>query len=833
MSARRFLQSLFLLMLFIFIIGCRASSIRELPKLKATRGILDLKSWQFARDGIIDLSGEYEFYWRKQIPPTAAALQDSGESGNFMQVPGIWNGKNFAGQKLPGEGFATYRLTIYLNEKTPLAFKFLDMGTAFTFFVNGHELTHSGKAGRDRASSEPAYDPHIVTYQPESDRLDVTIWVSNFHHKKGGIWEKIQLGLEKEIRAKRDSRVFTDIFLFSSIFVIGLYHILLNVLRNRDKPSLYFGICCLLISMRRLLIGEIYFHEMFPAISWSMLCRLEYLTIFWAVPFFALFFYSLYREDFIKFILHAIIAIAAILSVIVVFFPVRIFSHTIPVFHVYLILSCLYAFYLLVRSILHKREGARILLAGFIILFLAVVNDILEYTAVLHSREILAFGQLAFIGSLTVLIAYRFSNAFKTVDRQRIALANANEQIQHELHERKVTEEENLSLQEKLVRAQKMETIGLLAGGVAHDLNNILSGIVSYPDLLLKDLKKGTTLHGAMETIKKSGLKAAAVVQDLLTLARRGVINFEPVNLNLIINEYLYSPEYYQFKMNHPAVSVVSDLDKNAANILGSSAHLRTVIMNLVANAFEAQPKGGEIIISTENRYVDQLLKVYEEIPEGTYVLCRIKDIGTGIAAENLQQIFEPFYTKKVMGRSGTGLGMPVVWGIVHDHNGFIDVRSDLHRGTTFELYFPATKKALAPEDESIPMASYSGNGEKILIVDDVEEQRLIGREILQRLNYEVATVSSGEEAVEFVQSKHVDLVLLDMVMDPGIDGFETYSRIVALKPDTKAIIASGFSETDRVRETQKLGAGKYIRKPYTFEKIGLAVYQELHKKAE
>ncbi len=828
MNAKRTLQLGLCLFIFFGLTQHGISHPKSPVKNKAVRGVLDLSNWDFERDGIVDLSGEYEFYWQQQISPIHEVFSDSSQKPHYMNVPGIWNGKLIDGKKLPGEGFATYKLTVYLNRKIPFALKFLDMGTAFTFFCNGEELTRTGHAGTSRENTEPAYNPHIVEYTPETNQLDITIWVSNFHHKKGGIWEKIELGLAKDIRAKRDKRVFTDIFLFSCIFVIGLYHILLNVLRNRDKPSLYFGISCLLIAMRRLLIGEIYFHELFPSIPWAMLCRVEYLSIFLAVPFFGLFFYSLYKSEFNIIVLRVVITSSVVLSAIVIFTSVRIFSHTIPVFHVYLILGCFYAIYLLIKCVVHKRDGARILLGGFVVLFLTILNDILEYTWVLHTREILAFGQLAFIGSLTVLIAYRFSNAFKTVDRQRLELTQANENFRHELQERKRAEEENLSLQEKLVRAQKLETIGLLAGGVAHDLNNILSGIVSYPDLLLKDLKKGSTLYSAMETIKKSGLKAAAVVQDLLTLARRGVINFEPVNLNLVINEYLFSPEYYQLKMNHSAVSVVTELNRELSNIMGSAAHLRTVIMNLVANAFEAQPKGGEITISTENRYVDRTVKAYEEIPEGTYVVCRVADIGTGIETENLRQIFEPFYTKKVMGRSGTGLGMPVVWGIVHDHEGFVDVVSELHKGTTFELYFPMTQAEIAPPDESIPIESYLGNGEKILIVDDVKEQRQIGREILHRLNYEVVAVSSGEDAVEFVQSNAVDLILLDMVMDPGIDGFETYKRIIDIKPDMKAVIASGFSETDRVREAQKLGAGKYIRKPYTFEKIGLAIHHEL-----
>ncbi|MEE4354028.1 MAG: ATP-binding protein [Desulfatiglans sp.] len=386
---------------------------------------------------------------------------------------------------------------------------------------------------------------------------------------------------------------------------------------------------------------------------------------------------------------------------------------------------------------------------------------------------------------------------------------------------RDISSQKRMEIQ--LEQARKMEAIGTLAGGVAHDLNNILSGIVSYPELLLLDIPENSRLRKPLLTIQESGQKAAAIVQDLLTLARRGVPVTKIVDLNQVIQQYLKSPEYRKLLSYHPYTKVRSDLVPNVLNIMGSPVHLSKTVMNLVSNAAEAMPQGGTILVKTGNQYIDAPIQGYESIDEGDYVVLTISDTGTGIPSRDLNRIFEPFYTKKKMGRSGTGLGMAVVWGTMKDHKGYIDLESTEGKGTRFRLYFPVTRQTLHQE-EPLSLAAYKGRGESILVVDDIEEQRMIASEMLEKLGYKVASVSSGEEAIAYIRENPTDLMVLDMIMEPGMDGLETYKRAIELYPDQKAIIASGFSETDRVRKAQDLGVKAYLRKPYSFEKMGLAV---------
>jgi nitrogen-specific signal transduction histidine kinase/ActR/RegA family two-component response regulator len=383
-------------------------------------------------------------------------------------------------------------------------------------------------------------------------------------------------------------------------------------------------------------------------------------------------------------------------------------------------------------------------------------------------------------------------------------------------------------MEARLQRAQKMEAIGTLAGGVAHDLNNILSGLVGYPELLLMDIPEGSETRIIVETIKNSGEKAAAIVQDMLTLARRGVAVADVIELNRVVRDYLGSPELTKLKSVHPHVTIRSDLAPAVFNILGSPVHLGKTIMNLVTNAAEAMPDGGEITINTQNCYVDRPIHGFESVLEGEYVMLRVADTGVGISAQDLERIFEPFYTKKKMGRSGTGLGMAVVWGTVKDHSGFIDARSIEGKGTVFDLYFPITRQNVIIEAEELPIDRYRGAGESVLVVDDIKEQRDLAAFMLKRLDYQVDTVASGEEAVQYIRKTPVDILVLDMIMEPEMDGLDTYRQILAISPGQKAIIASGFSESERVLEAQRLGAGPYIKKPYRMEQIGMALREQL-----
>jgi signal transduction histidine kinase len=796
----------------------------------ATAGVLDLSNWDLEKRGVVSLSGEYEFYWQQHLNPEDFRSPGHPEKTGFIRVPGSWNGLTIGGHTLTGTGYATYRLTVMLTgTSSVLALKFLDMGTAYTVFADGVRILAVGNAGTTPELTAPGYAPQVVDVVPTSRRLELIYQVSNFHHRRGGAWEVIQLGTPAQIHDIRGRRLEFDLILFGSLIIMGLYHIALFPHRNRrDLSPVYFGLFCIIVAVRILITVERYALHLLPRLDWEWFVAVEYLTSALTVPALALFIYHLFTEEFHRIVLRGTIAVSLASAGVVLVTPARVYSHFATFYQLFMVSCFVYGIYVMVRAVRRHREGARVILVGCIILTGTVINDVLDIEEVFYTSHFAHVGLFVFTLSYAILLSFRYSRAFMTVDLQRDGLVRANLLYEQELAEHQLAEKAKQELQEKLVMAQKMEAIGVLAGGVAHDLNNILAGLVGYPDLLLLDLPADSPLRKPLENIMASGKRAAAVVEDLLTLARRGAMQYEAVNLNDVVAGCLSSPDYRRLALDHPRVSVDVQLAFALSCIKGSPVHLRRALVNLLSNAFEAQPQGGHVIVSTFDRCVDIGVNDRGGIPAGTYAALRVEDTGESISPEDLRRIFEPFYTKKVLGKSGTGLGLSVVLGVVQDHHGHIDVRSVEGKGSTFELFFPVTAEEVCRTARAVPVGEYQGHHESILVVDDAREQRELALRILSTLGYSVSTASSGEEAVEYVKHHHVDLMVLDMIMDPGIDGLETYQSVIKLHPEMKAVVASGYAETERVRMTLQLGAGRVVRKPYTVETLGLAVRKEL-----
>lgn len=392
-----------------------------------------------------------------------------------------------------------------------------------------------------------------------------------------------------------------------------------------------------------------------------------------------------------------------------------------------------------------------------------------------------------------------------------------------DITERKIAESEKNNLEENLKQAQKMEAIGLMAGGVAHDLNNILSGIVGYPELMLLDLPEDSKLRKPIKAIHDSGTRAASIVADLLTVARGAASTRELQNLNSLAQEYLNSPEYNKLTSLYPQITCKTQFAAAHPSIFCSSVHVKKCLMNLVTNASEAVESAGMIIISTENQTIEDDEATRYGIEPGEYVVLNVADNGPGIKDIDLERIFEPFYTQKSMGRSGTGLGLSIVWNTMKDHNGVALVESSA-KGTRFQLFFPMSKKKKTTKTDNDVAEDITGNGEHILLVDDEPSLRDIGSQMLETLGYVVDSVSSGELAVEFVQKTPVDLIVLDMLMEPGMNGRHTYEEIIKIYPGQKAIIASGFSESDDVKKALQLGVAVFIKKPFSINQLSQAV---------
>jgi len=384
-----------------------------------------------------------------------------------------------------------------------------------------------------------------------------------------------------------------------------------------------------------------------------------------------------------------------------------------------------------------------------------------------------------------------------------------------------ITERKRLETQ--LMNAQKMEAIGTLSGGIAHDFNNILMGIQGYASLMMLDINMDNLRYERLKHIEELVKSAAGLTRQLLGFARAGKYVVKPVNMNDLIEK-----TSTMFGRTKKEVAIHRKLERDIWVVEADRGQIEQVFLNLYLNALQAMPAGGDLSLETKNIVVDEnYAKAYSMTP-GRYVRISISDNGLGIDEKTKERIFEPFFTTKELGR-GTGLGLAMVYGIVKNHNGFIDVYSELGCGTTFNLYFPASEKKVIEEEPGAPDV-LMGSG-TILLVDDEPSVLAVSKEILESVGYTVHGVRSGQEAVAFYEKNKDDisLIILDMIM-PGLSGGETFDRIREINPSARIILSSGYSLNGQAQQIMNKGCQGFIQKPFDIAHISRKIREVLDK---
>jgi PAS domain S-box-containing protein len=436
-------------LIVILIIACQPSILdRTAPEV--VNGVLDLSDWDLAKDGPIELNGKWEFYWNAHLRPGDFTGDNPPAMSGVIQVPGAWNGYEVNSEKIGAHGYATYRIKIILGDARPrLAFKFLDMAVAYRVYVSGEKLMSAGRPGKTFESTTPQFYPQVVDFQPASEHLEVIIQVSNYHHRKGGAWETVLLGLAQDMRQIRQSALNVNFFLFGSILIMGIYHIGLYIFRREEKSTLFFGIFCFLIAARSLVTGERYLIHIFPGFNWEVHTKIAYLTFYTAVPAFAVFTKKIFPNEISKYAIYVAGIAGAVFSAMVLFTPARIYTYTAPLYQILTIAIVGYGLFALILALQHKRQGALVYLSGFVILFLTVVNDILYSNLLVATGYMLPYGLFGFILCQACLLSLRFSKAFTTIDLQHQSLQEINTAYKKEIVERKRSEEALRESEEK------------------------------------------------------------------------------------------------------------------------------------------------------------------------------------------------------------------------------------------------------------------------------------------------------------------------------------------------------------------------------------------------
>lgn len=392
--------------------------------------------------------------------------------------------------------------------------------------------------------------------------------------------------------------------------------------------------------------------------------------------------------------------------------------------------------------------------------------------------------------------------------------------VVRDITDKRKAEEQQEKLQSQLIQMQKMETVGRLAGGVAHDFNNILSAIIGYSELVLQELPKDAEVYQDVETIKESGEKAAVLTGQLLAFSRKQVLKMQPVDLNRTIDGMAKMLK----RLMVDNISLDLKLTSDIRNITADPGQLEQIILNLAVNARDAMPSGGHLIIETsevilEKDYVDQ----HPDARLGRHVLLAISDTGTGMTEEIRQQIFDPFFTTKERGK-GTGLGLSTVYGIVKQHESQIYVYSEPGKGTTFKIFFPASEKAVSAEPEIIQTSIPKGKETILLAEDDHAISRMI-KSYLEPLGYNMLLAENGEDALKLSREHKgkIDLLLTDVIM-PRMDGQELANTVHKERPDIKIIFMSGYTDDVIAHHGVLDPEVNFIQKPITPSKLAQAL---------
>jgi signal transduction histidine kinase len=450
--------------------------------------------------------------------------------------------------------------------------------------------------------------------------------------------------------------------------------------------------------------------------------------------------------------------------------------------------------------------------------------DSLEMTTV--SRDLLKQEIRERINAEQALTQYK-SRLEELIDERTKELLQSNRELQREIRERQQAEDENQKLQNQLLQMQKMDAVGTLAGGVAHDFNNILTGITGFTDLSLCHTDPHNQVHQDLKEIRKLARRGAELTRQLLTFSRQQAIEPVVLNINNLINNISKMLQRLIGENIRLRIEIADDI----GNIKADPGQIEQVLVNLIVNARDAMPDGGDLLISARNIHCfdpEFAHKIKNHLTE-KFVHIKVLDTGIGMTRATLERAFEPFFTTKDVGR-GTGLGLSTVYGIVEKHNGHIHIASEVGKGTAVNIYFPLVEEK-EPARRPGQQKAAAKNSETILLVEDEEMVREVTRRSLEKFGYMVLAASDPDEAERIFSTKHraIDLLLTDIIM-PVHDGMVLYEHLAALRPALKVLFMSGYSDKQIPPHLSGDETAPFIQKPFTAERLNIKIRQVLDK---
>ncbi|CAM3549436.1 MULTISPECIES: ATP-binding protein [Saccharibacillus] len=788
-----------LVLFFLILAGLMVSRSSSGPNPLAPQGghLSVPGETEFAADGIA-LDGSWAFYWNQLLEPADFANGRTGPA-RYIDVPRSWTGYEIDGQQLGSSGFATYRLVVDIPDKdVELGLITRGITSAHRMWINGKLVEESGTVGRTRAEALPYMVPALTRIEAGQSQADIIIQVSNYTQRKAGLFGSLTLGEYDRLEQQMKNKLVAESMVIGCMLIMGLYHVLLYALLRKNRESLYFGLVCLVLAMKNSGHSQYVLAELIPGLSDNVLLKLEYLGFVGSAPLCVLFCYSIFPNQMSKRMRNALWVPGLLCTLFILFTPAQVYTDLASVMQAYAILVGCAVIWYVIRAALKKLPGARWMLAGGLVFFMTVLNDILTSNGVIHTGIYFSYGILFLILCLSVIVATKFSNAIQTNERLSARLLDLD----------RVKDE--------------------FLANTSHELRTPLNGIIGLTQSMLHSmgdrLDDSQRLH--LDMIVSSGQRMSFLINDILDYAllknKDVQLNRTPINLHQLVQVVLTVVKPLITGRN---LILHNRIDPQFPTVYADENRMQQILFNLVGNAIKYTPSG-HIVIRAQS--------VQGEVE------IQVEDTGIGIPEHKFAMIFKPFEKLDSIDNTGTGLGLKITKQLVELHGGEIRVQSKVDEGSRFSFTI-GQRKNKAPSvfagrwaDDYVPegaevQASVTraaaaaaagddsdGQPYRVLIVDDEPVNLQVVIQQLASLNCVFEVANSGAEVLERMNElTDIDLVITDMMM-VGMSGYELcgwirerYSLI-----DLPILIMTASSRDDTIAACFAAGANDYISKP-------------------
>lgn len=675
-------------------------------EIQSDKGTLDLSQVQVS-ERPIKLQGEWEFYWHELLSPNDIhdRIASDGNPNRWINLPNSWLGYRLDGQQLSGTGFATFRVMIQLSEQDRherLALKMPSIFHAYKLWVNGEPLAEVGVVGQDKSSMTPRLATKFVYFQPENNTVELVIQVSNFHHKRGGITKFIELGGSDVLTVRTHLKIAGEIFITASLMVIGLYHLLLFILRRKDRAPLFFGLFALLLGIRSLLVGELLLTQLWPNFPWEIQFKIEYLTLCSSGYIITRYYISIFANYVSRWFRLGSRIVTGLLCLIVVAAPAIIYTQLLSVIGVVVVLHMLYLMVGLVQSAVQRKEGALIFLLASMVTLVTVINDFLYFNEWSYIGNTSPLGLLIFTVAQMFLLSSRFTKTATNEERIARELQEANDKltemnmnleqtVQERTHALSVAHDNlRISYDRLLLSEQGRKK---LLSYITHDLRLPLSSMLGYVEAV-QDGVKPERNEQYLRYIRDNTIRVNRMIEELSYLSHleTGQVMFqmEPIPVAQFLRQFY---DQYELVVRDTGLEFVLDLgdseDPGSESLVAEidMQRLDQALFNIVSNAMKFTASGGAVRIAL----------AVNEVKDRRYANICVEDTGTGIPPEHLEHIFERHYRYEQPGAEkrveGSGLGLAICREIVQVHGGTVRAESDGKTGAAFYISIPCIRR--------------------------------------------------------------------------------------------------------------------------------------------